>query len=93
VNPVLLYPGAAALNQDDQDHNKQNAGDNLDNRGTVHYVSPSFNNALDLLPSLDNSWETPEPKRQVSVSRTAEPASGVRPASRPRQLTRQTRPT
>jgi hypothetical protein len=30
--PLLLNPGAAALNQDDQHENKKNAGSNPDNR-------------------------------------------------------------
>jgi len=37
AQPALLDPCAAALNQNDQHDEKQHAGDNLDNRGTVHF--------------------------------------------------------
>ncbi len=42
VKPRLLDPCAAALNQQNQHDDKQNAGDNSDNRSTVHknFLSP-----------------------------------------------------
>jgi len=36
----LLGSGAAALNQNDQHDNKENSGNDPDNRGTVHCNSP-----------------------------------------------------
>jgi hypothetical protein len=40
VNPVLLDPCAAALDQDNQHNQKQHTGNNPDNQGTVHVKSP-----------------------------------------------------
>jgi hypothetical protein len=37
---VLLDPGSAALNQNDQYDDKQNPSDDLDNRGAIHKNSP-----------------------------------------------------
>jgi hypothetical protein len=38
---ALLDPSAAALNQNDQDDDKQHSGDNLDNRASFH-IDSSF---------------------------------------------------
>lgn len=38
----LLHPGAAALDQNDQHNNKENAGNNPDNHSRIHFNSPFF---------------------------------------------------
>jgi hypothetical protein len=40
IQPQLLYPRATALNQNDQHDDKKHAGDNPDNRDTIHFNSP-----------------------------------------------------
>jgi hypothetical protein len=40
VKAVLLNPRAAALNENNQHNHKQHAGNNADNRGTVHVRIP-----------------------------------------------------
>jgi hypothetical protein len=42
VKPLLLDPSAAALNQNDQNDDKQHAANNLDNRGSVHVIKIPF---------------------------------------------------
>ena len=42
MQPVLLNPCATPLYQNDQHDDKEHAGYNPDNRGTVHVTLPSF---------------------------------------------------
>jgi hypothetical protein len=53
VQPLLLDPSAAALNQDDQHENKKNAGSNPNNRCCVHRDTP-FRVFGSILPTVRN---------------------------------------
>jgi hypothetical protein len=70
VQAVLLNPCAAALDQDDKHNDKQHAGNNPNNCGTVHVNSPLFKkpveNVLGLLPdagALAPPRQSPRPRK------------------------------
>src|ERR1017187_1124324 len=79
VKPVLLDPCAAALNQDDQNDDEEHAGDNLDNRGTVHNNSPFLSTACFMCSQSEQdagdtrrqSGEIPGGVRAIPQSRPA----------------------
>jgi hypothetical protein len=67
MRPVLLDPRTAALNQHDQNDNKEYTGNNLDNRGTVHNNFPfSFSTTCFSVPNGEpNAEETRSQSRKV----------------------------
>jgi hypothetical protein len=52
---VLLNPGAATLDQNNQHDDKQNAGDDADEGGAVHGESLSINDSCDVLSGFAGS--------------------------------------
>jgi hypothetical protein len=63
---VLLDPRAAALNKNDQHDHKQNAGDNPNNRDTVHFDFPFFDHRASF-PSLIRTSARPGRLRKLSA--------------------------
>jgi hypothetical protein len=55
LNPILLDLCAAALDQDNQNNDKQHTRNNLDNRRTTHSFSLSYSNLRDSLPGLSGT--------------------------------------
>ena len=75
AKPALLYPCATALNQNDQQDDKQNAGGNPNNQFTTHFDFPLFRQQASFAPQ-------PEP---CSCAARASKRRGVRPGRLRRQ--------
>jgi hypothetical protein len=73
-SPLLLDPRTAALNQNDQHDNEQNARDNLNDRGTVHDIPLSLKSKSSSNAPLP-FWDPAPCETKVSIS-PSRPARG-----------------